>query len=139
MKTVIIVDDLDGKRRDIKECLTSIFGENTTFIECECRSIAMREFKRLKDEINSHPEDYLLVLDMCFPVLTGSMPKSDMGLTFLTYLEIKEINIPTIMCSSDKIDDSLLSDYENINILGSIEYDSSVWLKPFFEELIQKQ
>lgn len=136
MKKVIIVDDLDFKRLDIKESLKNILGENTIFIECEYRGKAIREIMALADEINSHQKEYLLVLDMCFPVLSDMMPERDMGLDFLYYLKRRKINIPVIMCSSDKIDEELLKDYDNV--LGTVEYDSFVWLKPLFEEFIKE-
>lgn len=136
VKKVIIIDDLRGKRRDIKEYMSSILGDDTDFIEFGYRNSAVRELMALKEEINSNPADYILVLDMCFPILEDSMPERDEGLLFLHYLQLREINIPVIMCSFDAIDENLLIDYDNV--LGSVEYDCSVYLKPQFEELVKK-
>lgn len=134
MKTVIIVDDYENKRKDIKESLTRFFGKDTIFKEYEYFNKAIREILEMKDEINSNPENYLLILDMCFPHLSDTMPETDMGLHFLFNLKRRNINIPVIMCSSEEIDESLLVEYDNI--LGSVEYDSSVLLT--FDDILKK-
>ena len=134
--TVIIVDDCKQKRQDIMSALKKILEEGTEFIECECRNEALFVLKDLEEKINKNNKEYLLVLDMCFPILKDSMPELHMGLSVLNYLQIRGINIPTIMCSSDEIVQSDIGDFDNV--IGTIKYDSFVLIQPLFEEILNK-
>ena len=132
MKTLII-DDNDYKVSDIKGILS-----NLGILDIDVAKSAAFGFLKLRE---NHYD--LLILDNCFPSRDDSYPEKDMGLDLLyrfcharSYAElVKDTKI--IMCSSDNLD---ISDYkENLNILGFIEYDSSVYLRPYFEELLLKE
>ena len=120
----LIIDDDNYKASEIERIL---------------RKLGIEEVRSL---INADNKYDLLILDNCFPNYDGSFPERDMGLDFLyrcskvmSYREfVKDLKI--IMCSSDKLE---VPEYDNLNVLGSIQYSSSVYMDPYFEELIMKE
>lgn len=134
MKKIIIVDDSEYKRRDIINYMCSIFGKEVDFLECGYRNIAIQEMMKMEDDIKNNPSEYLLILDMCFPNMEDSFPERDEGLHFLFYLKHRKINISTIVCSSEDTFFNEVIEYPNV--LGTVKYDSSVYQKSLFEELL---
>lgn len=129
---ILIIDDSSYKIEAIKAILNS-FDSSYEIDTAGCRNEGLRKLLEGYD---------LLILDNCFPVLTDSAPKKDMGLNVLRDLSLsmrfEEIRktLKIIMCSSDEIDVSDFS--EDLNILGCVAYDSSIYLNPLFEELLKK-
>lgn len=132
MKTLIIDDD-DYKISSIKEILN-----NLGITEIDAVKSLNPGLRQLRE---NHYD--LLILDNCFPLYNESYPEKDMGMDLLyrfchaiTYREIiKDTKI--IMCSSDNLD---ISEYKDeLNILGCVKYDSSVYLNPYFEKLLLQE
>lgn len=132
LKKVLIIEDNDCKSEDIKNILEKLGVEEITISKTLNSGL-----------VNLRDNHYdLLVLDNCFPLRNDSFPEKDMGLSLLYRLSrthsyeeiIKELLI--VMCSSDKLE---IPEYDNLNVLGSIEYNSSVYMYPYFEELLTKE
>ena len=132
IKKVLIIDDDEYKASNIKKILENI-GINDISIS-KSRNSGIRSLRDNKYD--------LLILDNCFPVYDNSYPERDMGLSLLHHfslaLSYKEVIKDTkiIMCSSDKLE---IPEYDNLNILGSVQYNSSVYMDPYFEELIKME
>lgn len=136
---VFIVDDYDFKREEIKNYINDICP-NSNILEFETRN----SFLRFLHENSSKYNSALLILDWCFPIMDDMPPEVGMGQEVLEEIDrLKKFgrvntDINIILCSSDEIDeyDSLKNEYDNL--IGFVKYDSSVYLKNIFKDLIQK-
>lgn len=120
---ILIIDDSQSKVNDIKSCIDGHLVD-----VAECRNDGL---------IALISEKYdLLILDMQFPVVNGGDIDRLCGLSVIRELNRKNINIPIIICSG------VYTDYTHVdtnNLVKSyIVYDSSVYMKPKIESLIDK-
>jgi len=129
---VLIIDDEAYKRKVIKDYLNDLGVSDIN--EKTFRNEGLYEL------INSNNSYNLLVLDMNFPAYKDSYPEKNMGLNVLREIKTrKRLNdavekLKIIICSSEPHDD--YDEYEKV--IGIIKYNSSVYLKPQFEELLKK-
>lgn len=132
MKEVIIIDDSNTKVSDITTYINRIYP-NVPVRVFNYRNPALRHLSQNKKEIREDIDNYLIVLDMCFPLYEGHFPEKDMGLSVLRELERIDLPIKTMVCSSDKQN---ITDFDFV--LGSITYDYSVDLTNAFSEMTKK-
>lgn len=129
---VLIIDDDTCKRKVIKDFLNDLGVSDVN--EKTFRNEGLYEL------INSNNSYDLLVLDMNFPALRDSYPEHDMGLKVLREIKMRNTfkeavkKLKIIICSSEPHDN-----YDEFDkVIGVIKYNSSVYLKPQFEELLKK-
>lgn len=131
MKALIIDDDA-YKRKVIKDYLNDLGVSDIN--EKTFRNEGLYEL------INSNDSYDLLVLDMNFPALKDTYPERNMGLEVLKEIEMRNTfkeavkKLKIIICSSEPHDN--YDEYDKV--VGVIKYNSSVYLKPQFEELLKK-
>ena len=129
---VLIIDDEAYKRKVIKDYLNDLGVSDIN--EKTFRNEVLYEL------INSNDSYDLLVLDMNFPALKDTYPERNMGLEVLKEIEMRNTfkeavkKLKIIICSSEPHDN--YDEYDKV--VGVIKYNSSVYLKPQFEELLKK-
>ena len=129
---VLIIDDEAYKRKVIKDYLNDLGVSDIN--EKTFRNEGLYEL------INSNDSYDLLVLDMNFPALKDTYPERNMGLEVLKEIEMRNTfkeavkKLKIIICSSEPHDN--YDEYDKV--VGVIKYNSSVYLKPQFEELLKK-
>lgn len=127
MNKILIVDDSEYKTNDIKNYLKKM---NVEITNVTCGRDALLEL------INRQNHYDYVILDMQFPFFEHEVIERDMGIHVLSEIERKDIDTKVIMCSSNE---NLEKDCEKYNrkIIGYIHYDSSIYLKDNFEDLIK--
>lgn len=125
---IIIIDDSEFKRNDIKEYIKKI-NPDAKIIEFDNYTDAMRNITMTETykNIQTNPESYILFLDMMFPVHPHAAIKRDTGIYVLTELNRKNIAIKTVLISSDPRED--LSDLQTKYpfLSGQIVHNPSVY------------
>lgn len=122
---ILIIDDSEYKIEDSKEALSKIYNK-ADFCEVHSKNSALLFLQELKDSID------LIILDWNFPVFDQGMPEVDMGEEVLKVMQRKDINIDTIICSSDKV--NLENEYHNV--IGQILYHPAT-LKSQYEDILR--
>lgn len=139
--TIFIVDDNKYKTTDIHNAFDFIYP-NSDIFEFDSRNSFLYYLRKNSKEFAN---DVLLILDWCFPLMSDMYPQKGMGKEVLSEIKrLKEhgiisINVKTILCSSEKIDeyDELILKYDNI--IGFIEYNPSVFLRSQLEGILKKE
>lgn len=122
---ILIIDDNEYKIEDSKEILSKIYNK-VDFCEVHSKNSALLFLQKLKDSID------LIILDWNFPVFDQGMPEVGMGEEVLKVMQRKDINIDTIICSSDKV--NLENEY--YNVIGQILYHPAT-LKSQYEDILR--
>lgn len=120
---ILIAEDNDSKYQKILDCLTKEFGAN----------LEVKRFTYAKGVILELMENEyeFLIQDMQMPINKSSGIKITAGLYVFGQLELRQIKIKTICCSSEEVNlsDSYLN-YESV----LFSYSGSSWK----EDLINK-
>ena len=131
----LIIDGSQYKAEEIKDIL-----KNLGFLKIDFAETTFAAIQCLKN--NSYE---LIILDNCMPCREDDFPKQNEGIRFLKRCSMvdsyKEFigNAKIILCSSEDVNIAEnLSAFEEVGFIGTIKYDSSVYLNPVFEELIKK-
>jgi CheY-like chemotaxis protein len=119
----IIIDDSEYKVENFKRYLS----EDDQICSFNCFIKGMYELAK------NYTQYDVLVLDMNFPVCEREDIVINAGLNVLQELDRKEINIPVVIYSSEKVD---IGEYKNI--IEYINYDSSVSIKSTVESIKEK-
>lgn len=123
---ILIAEDNDSKYQKILDCLTKEFGAN----------LEVKRFTYAKGVILELMENEyeFLIQDMQMPINKSSGIKITAGLYVFGQLELRQIKIKTICCSSEKV--SFLNAYSYLNYPESVlfSYSGSSWK----EDLINK-
>lgn len=132
---VLIVDDLDFKRKRIKDYVKNILTD-VEFEEFSCGRDMLNYLRPyyLNEKDKDNLKDILLFLDWNFPLYKNEMPNVGEGMTILFHIDRRKLPLKTIIVSSDDVE--LDEDYPFV--LGTIKDDSSVYQQPIYEEYIKQ-
>lgn len=122
---VLIIDDEKFKSDTIIESISKIVDKDDIKV-CRYRNEGLLELR-------NNPIYDFLILDMQFPTLRDTAIERDNGLSVLAELKRTQNNIPVIICSGSLRD---YSKYDFGNVKGYILFDSSVYMNPKFEALM---
>ena len=136
VKNIIIVDDSEFKRETIKEYMSGILPK-ATISEYTCTHDGFEAVRKVKSEIISHPNEWLVISDMVMPYWKGGHLSKDGGVSMLTNMDLLDLTCPAIISSFEKVDDDeMRAVYENY--IGSVIEKPTVYCKPFYEALLAK-
>ena len=130
MKKVLIIDDDSYKADCAEKALRNIFmsrGEETEFERAE----HMRDVMLL-DKSGELKEFSLIVLDMNFPMYHGERVQAGLGNSVIHRLNHRKYEVPVIVLTSEP---DLLRETSD-NLIGTVQYEYSVWNEPKFEKII---
>lgn len=137
---IIIIDDSDFKREDIKNYIKDINpqAEIHEFKSYGGAMYGMRNNAKLYNILTEQPENCIIFLDMMFPAYDNGMIERDMGLQTLSELNRIDMKIDTFLISSDDIDefDKITKDFTFVK--GHIKVNLVYYMKDNFKAAITK-
>ena len=123
---ILIAEDNDSKFQRIKDCLEDGFN-NVQITRFTYAKGVVIELETL-DNLNQNDYD-LLIQDMQMPLNRDGRIDTRAGMYVLSQLDIREIKIKTIVCSSEEV--SFMNPYSYLNYPEFVlfSYTSSAWKK----------
>lgn len=131
---ILLIEDQQDKKNQIKKFLDGFFIGNCDVTEVESLRGALRE-------VLSNENYECILLDMTMPYfdpdlsnLSDTSPESFAGMEFLEYLKLRNINFPVIVITQysffeggvtlESLSDKFSTDFEE-NFIGTVYFDSS--------------
>lgn len=137
IKNLVIIDDTDYKRENIKgymsKLLKSIRVYEFSFINEALRFLCIKNF----EEIKNKPNEWLIVTDMVMPRYSDSRLIKDGGMEVLAELERRGFECPVIVASSGDLDtEACKKEYKNV--IGVVKESSSVYNLEKYRSILRK-
>lgn len=134
-KHIILIDDSIYKMDNTEHSLAKIFP-NAMFHRFDCSNKGISFIFEHKQDMLDNPDDWLVATDMQMPALEDGGINCKEGAKVLRWLKrYTDGNVDAIIVSSDKQDDLFFEKSYGEHYLGSIKYDSSVYMLPKYQKL----
>lgn len=134
IKEILIIDDCDSKRDNIKRYMRNIFP-NAAIYEGKCVHDGLYTVHNNRMQIFKNPEEYLIILDMMMPFYKNERIETDGGAQIIREMQRLKLQCPVIIASSETTTTDNIA-YKNC--LGIVKEDSSIHSQPYYEELLAK-
>lgn len=130
---ILIAEDNDSKYKRIKDCLEDSFNNVQITRFAHAKGVVI-ELETL-DNLNQNECD-LLIQDMQMSLNSDGRIDTKAGMYVLNQLDIREIKIKTIVCSSEEV--SFMNPYSYLNYPEFVlfSYTSSAWEKELIDKII---
>lgn len=138
IRNIILVDDSDFKREDIKNDLLGIFPDTAIYEFCCVGDALLFMCIDNRDAIKDKPDEWLVVTDMCMPFREGDEILKDGGEEILREMNRCRFKVPAVVASQDRIPESRINELQDAypGMIGAVEHDTSVFNRPFYEKLL---